>query len=249
MKYARFIVWVFNESRKEFMMSKIFDDCFDVTIKALQKDGLIKEVDAKEYKNIKLSAFMKFKVDQYEVKDFGNMSVMRLNMGLMKMLTVVFSPFKKDMPLLSLDFMIVGGVRKYYAEFYELIDDKNEMHKEWLGKYNAIITKYSDLQSFSAKEAWYESLLCSVAYKQFKSGQDLRFMEFYTELLGKYIEAIKTYPLIEEGRLAEKKRLIKEYSDNLINKGGISTDTFKKKLGAEKTRDFFDKVFFGARIY
>ena len=28
-------------------------------------------------------------------------------------------------------------------------------------------------------------------------------------------------------------------------KGGISTDVFKKELGPEVTKDFFDRVFFG----
>ena len=40
-----------------------------------------------------------------------------------------------------------------------------------------------------------------------------------------------------------------EYSDGLIDKGGVSTDVFKKELGEAKTRDFFNKVFFGTELY
>ena len=37
--------------------------------------------------------------------------------------------------------------------------------------------------------------------------------------------------------------------DGLIDKGGVSTDVFKKELGEAKTRDFFNKVFFGTELY
>jgi hypothetical protein len=36
-----------------------------------------------------------------------------------------------------------------------------------------------------------------------------------------------------------------EYTDGLIEKGGISTDVFKNSLGDEETKKFFDSVFFG----
>ena len=36
-----------------------------------------------------------------------------------------------------------------------------------------------------------------------------------------------------------------EYTDGLIEKGGISTDVFKKELGDAETKVFFDNVFFG----
>ena len=43
--------------------------------------------------------------------------------------------------------------------------------------------------------------------------------------------------------------VIKTYSDGLIKNGGVSTDFFKKNLGEDTTRDFFDKAFFGTDIY
>ena len=58
------------------------------------------------------------------------------------------------------------------------------------------------------------------------------------------MEAVTDGVLTPEEQAA-KLALTQEYSDNLISKGGVSTDVFKKQLGEEKTRDFFDKVFFG----
>ena len=39
-----------------------------------------------------------------------------------------------------------------------------------------------------------------------------------------------------------------DYTDGLIEKGGISTDVFKKELGEEETKNFFDHVFFGTIV-
>ena len=59
--------------------------------------------------------------------------------------------------------------------------------------------------------------------------------------------AQKLTELSEQERLT-KKDITKQYTENLITKGGVSTDVFKKSLGETVTRDFFGKVFFGTDI-
>ena len=54
-----------------------------------------------------------------------------------------------------------------------------------------------------------------------------------------------TNPILPEEEKNEKKNITLAYTDGLIEKGGISTDVFKKELGPEVTKDFFDRVFFG----
>ena len=41
--------------------------------------------------------------------------------------------------------------------------------------------------------------------------------------------------------------LQKNYSNGLIENGGVSTDLFVKAMGEEKTRVFFDQVLFKAK--
>ena len=45
--------------------------------------------------------------------------------------------------------------------------------------------------------------------------------------------------------IAEKLEITVAYTDGLIANGGISTDVFKKELGPEETKYFFDNIFFG----
>ena len=71
-----------------------------------------------------------------------------------------------------------------------------------------------------------------------------------------FIDVLKTYTecssSIEKSSDEDAKKQFEAtqaYCDGLIEKGGVSTDTFKKTLGDEKTREFFNKVFFGMDNY
>ena len=52
------------------------------------------------------------------------------------------------------------------------------------------------------------------------------------------------YLALSEEEVESKRQIVVDYSDGLIENGGISTDVFNKSLGAETAKDFFDKVFF-----
>ena len=225
----------------------IFNKCDEKTVSLFNSLLTIKEQDAGEYKNIKLSALLKFDIRQFEVNEFGNICIMKYDIGIMKMLTVVLTPKLKDLPLLSLDLMIIGGKRKIYIEFYDLTDNMDDEYTKWLEKYKAIIGRYENIPSFSPSDNWYANLLSAKTYKEFKKDSDEEVMKLYEEILREYIAQIKDYPLMDSEVKTAKLKRIKEYSDRLIDEGGPATNVFKKKIGPDKTRDFFDKVFFATK--
>ena len=63
--------------------------------------------------------------------------------------------------------------------------------------------------------------------------------------LDAYMAHAKQLPLLSEEEKTEKLTIIVKYTDGLIENGGISTDVFKKELGPEETKKFFDNIFFG----
>lgn len=83
------------------------------------------------------------------------------------------------------------------------------------------------------------------AYKGGKSKADTDMEKMLTDSIRVYGEHAAGLPLLTAEEKAEKIAITMEYTDGLIEKGGISTDVFKKELGEETTKDFFDKVFFG----
>ena len=90
---------------------------------------------------------MNFDVSQYDVENIGDLSVMTVNMGFMQMTSYVITPYEKNMPLLSMDFMYIMGNREAYAEFYDLVEDPES------GEYTKVLSavrefqnKYSDME-------------------------------------------------------------------------------------------------------
>jgi len=135
--------------------------------------------------------------------------------------------------------------RKSYLEFYDVVQNKDETYMQLVGKLNGVIDGYQHLADFEASEAWYEHLLSVDAYKAGKPKDDVQVELMLRESVQVYLDHAKKLPELTEEEKNEKKNITLAYTDGLIEKGGISTDVFKKELGPEVTKDFFDRVFFG----
>ncbi|MBR5362477.1 MAG: hypothetical protein IK134_04045 [Oscillospiraceae bacterium] len=207
----------------------------------------VTERDPAEYAQIRIYGLMKFNVKQYEIGGVGNLSVMTTNMGFMQMLSFVITPFEKNLPLLSMDFMYFPGSRKTYTEVYDLVADKDAPeYQTVLETMNGLSETGKALADLPRGELpWYDHLLTVKLYKTGSAKQDETIHALFCDAVSRYADAADTLEPLSEEEKAVKAQLTQQYSDDLIEKGGVSTDVFKKALGPEKTKDFFDKVFFG----
>ena len=221
------------------------DSCVDSVLETLGKNYTVTPVDVGDYKEMKVYGIMKFDVEQYHIEELGNLSVMRLNMGIMQMSTIVITPFDKNLPLLSADYMYIMGNRKAYLEFYDVVKEKDDAYNTLMGNLQTVVDKYNHLEDFEAKAAWYEHLLTVDAYKSCTDKNDAEIEQMLIESLDAYIAHAKSLPLLSADEKAEKLAITLEYTNGLVDKGGVSTDVFKKELGVEETKKFFDQVFFG----
>lgn len=232
----------FNASKN----MKAMNATVDAGMQALSESTEVTPLDAGEYEQIKIYGLMKFDVSQYDVKDIGNLSVMKVNMGFMQMVSFVITPYEKDMPLLSMDFMYILGNRKAYAEFYDLVKDSSSPeYVKVLDEIRGFEERYSDMEDVETEPAWYDDLLTVVLHKADKRKNDDRVQEMFCDAVKTYMSSANELGKLDSSAKAEKLKITQEYSDDLIAKGGVSTDVFKKALGEETTKDFFDKVFFG----
>lgn len=235
------IVVTVNASRNVKAMNR----SIDAVLEELNKTHTVTRISPEEYEEMKMYGIMKFKVEQYNIEELGNLSVMRVNMGVMQMATIVITPKDKNVPLLSADYMYILSNRKSYLEFYDVVQNKDEDYMQLLNKLSNVVDSYSHLEDFEASEAWYEHLLSVDAYKAGKPKDDADVEQMLRESVRVYLEHAEALPELTEEEKNEKKNITLAYTDGLIEKGGISTDVFKKELGPEVTKDFFDRVFFG----
>lgn len=227
---------------------KAMNTCIDTAINELKANYTVTALDAGEYKEMKMYGIMKFDVEQYNIKELGNLSVMRVNMGVMQMGTFVITPTDKNMPLLSTDYMYILGNRKAYLEFYDVVNEKDDSYQQLLASLSKVLSNYDYLENIETTPAWYAPLLTVTAYKGGGSDADKDLQGMLIDCLQAYLAHSKQLPALTDTEKAEKIAITINYTDGLIEKGGISTDVFKEQLGAEETKKFFDKVFFGTAI-
>ena len=218
----------------------------DAVLTKLKENFTITPIDVGNYKKMKIYGIMKFDVEQYHISEIGNLSIMRMNaLGLMQMATVVITPQDKNLPLLSADYMYILSNRKAYLEFYDVVEEKDDAYNTLLSTLAKDLERYKHLENIEASEAWYAHLLTVTSYKGGKPEADEDLKHMLLDCLATYMTHAKQLPLLSNEAKAKKKEITVAYTDGLIEKGGISTDVFKKQLGPEETKNFFDNIFFG----
>ena len=222
--------------------------CIDTVLSELEQNYTVTPRDVGEYEQMKIYGLMKFHAEQYDINELGNLSVMRMNMGIMQMATIVITPQDKNMPLLSADYMYILNNRKSYLEFYDVVKEKDEEYTQLLSALSAVQNNYAHLENIETTPAWYAHLLTVTSYKGGKPAMDKDLESMLIDSLKTYIAHAKQLPLLTPEEKDEKLSITVAYTDGLIKNGGISTDVFKKELGEEKTKHFFDNVFFGTAV-
>lgn len=227
---------------------RAMDSCVNAVLSELGSQYTVTPVDPGEYKEMTIAGLMKFRVEQYDIQEIGNLSVMRVNMGVMQMATVVITPQDKNLPLLSADFMYILSNRKAYLEFYDVVAQKDVQYMDLLSRLKEVHENYQHLEDITTSPAWYEDLLTVTVYKGGTTKADADLERLLVDSVHVYLTEGKNFPLLTEEEQLEKKTITVEYTDGLIEKGGISTDVFKSSLGDEETKRFFDLVFFGTAV-
>lgn len=237
-----FITFISNRNVKS------MNSCIDAVLHELEQNFNVTQLDVGEYKEMKIYGIMKFHAEQYDIEELGNLSIMRMNMGVMQMATIVITPQDKNLPLLSADYMYILNNRKSYLEFYDVVKAKDDRYNQLLDALSTVQNEYAYLENIETSPAWYAHLLTVTSYKGGKPAVDKDLQGMLIDSLRTYIEHSKQLPLLSEEEKNEKLSITMEYTDGLIQNGGISTDVFKKELGEEKTKHFFDNVFFGTVV-
>lgn len=224
---------------------KTMNNCINISLDVICKEHKLTKIPEKEYGKIKLNPLMIFDVDHYQIDDIGNLSVMKLNAGIMQMATFVLTPDKKDIPVLSADYIFMLSIRKVYLEIYNLVINNDYTYKTYINKFKEIKNHFNDIKDMEYPKTWYSDLIGVGTYKQCNSKDDDRIAKMLAENVELMLNMAYKYPILNKEEVKIKQQIITDYSNGLIEKGGVSTNVFKKSLGEETTKVFFDKVFFG----
>lgn len=215
---------------------------FDLTLAAMEETHDLTAMDPGPYGTCTLYGVLRFPVRQFTLEGVGNLSVMSAQVGPMAMETLTITPLRKDVPLMAVDYLVLPGSRKAYVEFYDLTASPDPGAKAALG---AIAGRYDDLASFTAAPAWYDELMPACCLKQGRPRDEGRLAELLLDSVKTYLAVCDAAPVLEGPEAADKLARTREYVENLVKRGGTSTNIFTSAWGADRTLDFLKRVFFG----
>ncbi len=236
------------------------NDTFSVNMRAIDKEinnamdmlnsnYSLREMDCGEFSNLQIQN-ISYNVKQYEIDGVGNLLVMESkDSPKLQMLSFVITPYYKNLPLFSNDYIYVQQNRSFLIEYYDLVKEKDSLYKSYMDKFQIIKDKYAALPDMELKECWYDSLKTVCTAKKVSASQDDAIFSIFTENLNLFIEMDHSSKGLSENEMEIKWRITQDYTDRLVDSGGVSTNVFKNTLGADATKDFFNNVFFGTKKF
>ena len=200
----------------------------------------LEEIDCGDFSTMKASG-MTFSISAYKAEGLGHVSVMTASgfFGMMKMDTLIINPTELDLPLYSYDRIFAMGNDTLIVELYDtLVGEYSDAALE------GVKGNYTDLAERDPGEHWYDSIkLKSSISKKGKKDVTPKF----DELTEKHFEAYLSSSDVKVENKEKKLERASVYVEGLLEKGGPSTDAFKKSLGIEKTARLFRYYLFGTK--
>lgn len=214
------------------MINKLLD--------SIQTKYTLTPIEVGDMKSLKANG-MTFSIQAYKAKGLGHVSVMRAKgfFGLMKMDTLIINPYDIDLPLYSYDRILAAGNDTLIVELYDtLVEEYSEAHLQ------TVKAEYVHLAERDPGEHWYDPIkLASSISKKGKKAQSLGFDELTLRHFEAYLSGGQ---VVADPEKKQKKAVY--YVSGLLEKGGPSTDVFKKALGEEMTSKLFKNILFGISI-
>lgn len=180
---------------------------------------------------------MKFQLQSFDWAGCACVShlTMRAFLGLMKMETIICTPYTKDLPLFSYDLINAIGKRTLLVEVYD-----TQVAPADLSTMEAVKAAYSDLDDKPMKPAWYDHLKLSPTVC--KTGRGPRFSQMAEEMTTAYIDLFATAREVDS---VAKTARNSAYVEGLISNGGPAINTIRQMLGSESAETLFRRFLFG----
>lgn len=217
-------------------------------LEALKVEYEIEPLSVEGYENLSVAG-MCFKIVHYSIGGVGHLQTMEvLPGGPVQMSTFTLTPYFKNLPLLSFDFMFTGEKRVNIMEVYELVEDRQAaVFRESVAAYKAVLDSLGDLPVVPSAPYWADEIRPVFLSSSSAPDQDERVLNAFAAILARFIKDEKALPKLQGEALEAKHDITAEYVENLVTKGGMTTDMWKAKYGEEFIREFFEKIFFGVK--
>jgi len=205
----------------------------------------LKEVETGKFANLQIQG-IDYRIKQYEIDGVGNLLVMdSKDSNKLQMASFVLTPYYKALPLFSTDYIYMKEKRNFLIEYYDLVPEKDEFYLNYMNKFASLKAEHDHLEDMLLKECWYDSLKPVCTAKKANKTKDSEISSLFVANLELFFEMEKNSKLLTAEERKLKWKITQDYTDGLVDNGGVSTNVFKAIMGIDATKEFFNKVFFG----
>ncbi|MBE6070571.1 MAG: bilin reductase [Clostridium butyricum] len=205
----------------------------------------LEQVETGKFSNLQIQG-IDYSIKQYKINGVGNLLVMdSKDSSKLQMASFVLTPYYKSLPLFSTDYIYMNEKRSFLIEYYDLVPKKDELYLDYMNRFANLKAEHNELEDMVLKECWYDSLKPVCTAKNTDRTKDLEISSMFIDNLKLFIEMEKNSKLLTAEERKLKWKITQDYTDGLVDNGGVSTNVFKAIMGADATKEFFNKVFFG----
>lgn len=233
-----------------FNLNKLnIDKRISLGMELLEQNYKLEKIEISDFEHLYIQG-MDYDVEQYEIKGVGNLLLMKCKESkVLQMDTFVITPYYKNLPLFSTDYIYINEKRNFLNEIYSLIDEEDELYNRYIKKFEQIKNTYNYLVDMPVKPCWYDNIRPVCVAKNTGTKDDEEIIKLFIKNLNIFISMEKVSPILNKDQYKKKWKITQDYTDRLVDDGGVSTDVFKSVLGVNKTKEFFNKVFFAPALY
>jgi len=213
--------------------------------KLKEKYILVERPIQQKYRDLKING-LGFNIEQYEVIGVGNLSMMNCITPFFQMFTFIITPFYKDIPLFSTDFILKGDKHDVINEIYSTVCNKDDpLYKEYIEKFKENMNSCKLIDNEN-KPGWYDEWRPTFVNKTGTEVDDESIVNLFKHNIEILMEFEQKSKYIENANArVDKHNIVAQYVSELIEKGGVSTNMFKEVIGVNETMNLFNTIIFG----
>lgn len=228
---------------------KMINRRLDSGLRLLNEHYLLVEIDTNGFDSLTIAG-SEYKVRQFDIKGVGNLLIMSNTCeGPMQMSTFTLTPYYKNLPLFTTDYMYLENRRTFLNEIYNLVEYKDDLYEKYIKKFAENCNLVAALPDMPMRECWYDNIRPVFVGKLASVESDDLIQDLFIKNLTTFIEMEMETPLLSDAAKTAKWELNHNYAKKLVEDGGVSTNVFVKSIGADETKRFFYSVFFAPDRY
>ncbi len=165
----------------------------------------------------------------------------------MKMYTLLVRPnYNYNLPMLSVDFIFIGGKRVFVIEIIDPARIEDDNIKKHYAQMRSRMPEIEKFEHMDIEMEWCKDIVTdfSIHINAERADDELLF-DIYKTYLNAYLDMAQNAEPLSQEMSAKVQEGIEGYVSSLLAKGGPAVNVFKTLLGPEKQKEYVRTVMFG----